>query len=133
MQVSGPQLLRALTSAGKARGGQLGNQNALKALVWEDNYDLSNPNGIRRFLVEVIKAVWEGKLGTRAASSLNGSLRLIFELVELPELEKRIEQMEAERQTLKAKKLLDELNKITPSKPALNYSRTPAPCGYSST
>jgi hypothetical protein len=86
-----------LTAAAKARGGQLGNQNALKALVWEDTYDLSKPEGIRRFLVEVIKAVWEGRLGTRAASSLNGSLRLIFELVELPELEKRIEQMEAER------------------------------------
>jgi hypothetical protein len=82
----------------RKEGGQPGNQNALKALLWEKEYDLSNLVGIRSFLEEVIKAVWEGRLGTRAASSLNGSVRLMFELCELPDLEKRIAELEKMKQ-----------------------------------
>jgi len=70
----------------------------LKALAWENGFNLSNSAGIRGFLEEVIRAVWEGRLGTRAASSLNGSLRLMFELCELPDLEKRIVELEKMKQ-----------------------------------
>jgi hypothetical protein len=88
LRVSGPQLLRAL------RGGQPGNRNAVKSLPWLPSYDLRKPEGLRSFLEEVIKAVWTGELGTRAAGSLSGSLRLMFELCELPDLEKRISAIE---------------------------------------
>ncbi|MGO9645484.1 MAG: hypothetical protein ACLPY5_12130 [Candidatus Bathyarchaeia archaeon] len=81
-------------SHGRSEGGQLGNQNAVKALVWENGLNLNNPDGLRDFLAEVIRAVWTGKLGTRAASSLNGSLRLMFELCTLPQLEERVTQLE---------------------------------------
>jgi hypothetical protein len=89
VRVSGPQLLRAL------RGGQLGNRNAVKALEWLDSYDLSTPVGLDSFMQEVVRQVWRGELGTRAASSINGTLRLLLEHMTLPALEKRIEQLEA--------------------------------------
>ena len=76
------------------RGAPLGNQNACKLLLWQDNYDLSSTNGIRDFLSEVVKATWTGALGTRAAGALNGSLRLLLEVCEFPELEKRIVELE---------------------------------------
>jgi len=89
LRISGPQLLRAL------RGGQLGNRNAVKALEWLDSYDLSTPGGLDSFMQEVVRQVWRGELGTRAASSINGTLRLLLEHMTLPSLEKRIEMLEA--------------------------------------
>jgi hypothetical protein len=44
---------------------------------------------------EVVRQVWRGELGTRAASSINGTLRLLLEHMTLPALEKRIEMLEA--------------------------------------
>jgi hypothetical protein len=44
---------------------------------------------------EVVKQVWTGELGTRAASSINGTLRLLLEHMTLPALEKSIEMLEA--------------------------------------
>ena len=88
VRVSGPQLLRAL------RGGQLGNRNAVKALEWLDSYDLSTPAGLDAFMQEVVRQVWRGELGTRAASSINGTLRLLLEHMTLPALEKRVEMLE---------------------------------------
>ena len=89
LRISGPQLFRAL------RGGQLGNRNAVKALEWLDSYDLSTPAGLDSFMQEVVRQVWRGELGTRAASSINGTLRLLLEHMTLPALEKRIEMLEA--------------------------------------
>jgi hypothetical protein len=43
---------------------------------------------------EVVKQVWTGQLGTRAASSINGTLRLLLEHMTLPNLEKRITELE---------------------------------------
>jgi hypothetical protein len=88
VRISGPQLVRAI------RGGQLGNRNAVKALEWLDSYDLSTPAGLDAFMQEVVKQVWTGELGTRAASSINGTLRLLLEHMTLPSLEKRIEELE---------------------------------------
>jgi len=88
VRISGRQLVRAL------RGGQPGNQNALKALPWLEEYDLSTPDGVKKFLAEVVKATWTGQLGTRQASALNGSIRLMFEHGFLPEVVARIEQLE---------------------------------------
>ncbi|MGO9645878.1 MAG: hypothetical protein ACLPY5_14175 [Candidatus Bathyarchaeia archaeon] len=90
--------VRLVKRVSRGEGGQPGNQNALKAMTWENGFDLSKSSGIREFLAEVIRAVWEGRLGTRAASSLNGSLRLMFELCELPDLEKRIAELEKMKQ-----------------------------------
>jgi hypothetical protein len=88
LRISGPQLLRAI------RGGQPGNRNAVKALEWLDSYDLSTPAGLDSFMQEVVRQVWRGELGTRAASSINGTLRLLLEHMTLPSLEKRIEELE---------------------------------------
>jgi len=88
VRVSGPQLLRVL------RGGQVGNENAKKALTWLDSYDLSTPAGLDGFMQEVVRQVWMGELGTRAASSINGTLRLLLEHMTLPSLEKRISELE---------------------------------------
>jgi hypothetical protein len=46
------------------------------------------------FLREVVKATWESRLGTRAAGALNGSLRLLLEHLTLPNLERRITELE---------------------------------------
>jgi hypothetical protein len=77
------------------RGAPAGNENAKKSLAWLDSYDLSSPQGVDGFLQEVIRRIWTGELGTRAAGVLNGSLRILLEHLTLPALEKRIEQLEA--------------------------------------
>jgi hypothetical protein len=88
LRISGPQLIRAL------RGGQPGNHNAAKTLEWLDSYDLSTPAGLDLFMQEVVRRVWCGDLGTRAASSINGTLRLLLEHMTLPSLERRISELE---------------------------------------
>jgi len=45
--------------------------------------------------LEMIRATWEGRLGTRQGGVLNGSLRILLEHLTLPALEKRIEMLEA--------------------------------------
>jgi hypothetical protein len=75
-----------------------GNSNAKKSLDWLDSYDLSTPGGVDGFLQEVIKRTWTGELGTRAAGALNGSLRILLEHQLLPALEKRIAELEKDRQ-----------------------------------
>jgi hypothetical protein len=92
LRISGPQLLRAL------RGGQPGNRNAQKSLEWLDSYDLSTPAGLDSFMQEVIRRVWTCELGTRAASSINGTLRLLLEHMTLPALEERIKSLEENRE-----------------------------------
>lgn len=82
-------MLRAL------RGGQPANRNAAKTLEWLGKYDLSTAEGVEAFMGEVIKATWEGRLGTRQAGALNGSLRILLEHMTFPALEKRIELLEA--------------------------------------
>jgi hypothetical protein len=91
LRISGPELLRAL------RGGQPGNKNAQKSLEWLDSYDLSTPAGLDAFMQEVIRRVWTCELGTRAASSINGTLRLLLEHMTLPALEERIKILEDEK------------------------------------
>ena len=76
------------------RGAPVGNRNAVKALEWLSSYDLSSPQGLDAFMQEVVKQVWTGELGTRAASSINGTLRLLLEHMTLPNLEKRITELE---------------------------------------
>jgi hypothetical protein len=46
-------------------------------------------------MLEVIKSLWTGELGSRSAGALNGSLRILLEHLSLPALEKRIEMLEA--------------------------------------
>ena len=43
-------------------------------------YELKTREDLDRFLVDAIKASWTGKLGTRQASAVNGSIRLLMEL-----------------------------------------------------
>jgi hypothetical protein len=75
-------------------GSPEGNTNAKKCLEWQSGYDLKSPGGIDNFLQEVIKATWEGRLGTRAGGVLNSSLRLLLEDLTLPSLERRISELE---------------------------------------
>ena len=70
------------------------NKNASKRLPWLQSYDLTTPEGVKAFLAEVVKATWTGKLGTRQASALNGSIRLMFEHGLLPEILDRLEALE---------------------------------------
>jgi hypothetical protein len=78
----------------KSSQARPGNQNAKKTLAWVESYDLGSSEGVRNFLQEIIKHTWTGELGTRAASALNGSVRLMLEHELLPELEKRIKVLE---------------------------------------
>jgi len=84
----------ALRTQNSRRESMKGNVNAKKSLVWLKDYDLSSVEGSRRFLQELIKRTWTGQLGTRAAGALNGSLRLLLEHEVLPQLEKRISDLE---------------------------------------
>ena len=80
------------------RGGvPAGNGNPKKCLRWLDRYDLNSPKGVESLLKEVIKATWEGRLGTRACSAVNGSLRILLEHLTLPQLEARIKTLEEAR------------------------------------
>jgi hypothetical protein len=74
-----------------------GNQNAKKTLKWLESYDLSTAEGVRGFLQEIVKHTWTGELGTRAASALNGTVRLMLEHELLPKLEARIKLLEDNR------------------------------------
>jgi hypothetical protein len=47
---------------------------------------------------ELVRQVWCGRLGTRAGSTINGTLRLLLEHTTLPQLEARITKLEQERQ-----------------------------------
>jgi hypothetical protein len=75
-------------------GAPRGNGNAKKRLEWLESYDLTSSDGVHKFLQEIIKHTWTGDLGTRAASALNGSVRLMLEHELLPELERRIKVLE---------------------------------------
>ncbi len=75
-------------------GAPAGNKNAKKSLAWLESYDLTSAEGIRLFLVELIRRTWIGELGTRQAGALNGSMRLLLEHELLPQLERRIEIIE---------------------------------------
>jgi hypothetical protein len=81
----------------KRSGAPAGNKNALKTLPWPDNFDLSSREGVDQFLKEVIKATWEGRLGSRQAGAINNSIRVLIEHEALPELEKRIAELENNR------------------------------------
>ena len=96
VRISGPELVRAI-EAKVRQGAPYGNENAKKTLTWLDSYDLSTPAGLDAFMQEVVKQVWRGELGTRAASSINGTLRLLLEHMTLPSLEKRFEQLEGKQ------------------------------------
>ncbi len=85
-------------NSGSRRGAPAGNRNAVKALEWLSSYDLSSPQGLDAFMQAVVKQVWTGELGTRAASSINGTLRLLLEHMTLPSLEKRLRVLEQERE-----------------------------------
>jgi hypothetical protein len=75
-------------------GARDGNLNGAKSLPWLESYDLTTPESIDLFLKELIRAVWEGRLGSRSGGCLNGSLRLLLEHLTLPALEKRISELE---------------------------------------
>jgi len=93
-----PRTQNATSRYRNVRQARPGNENAKKKLAWLDSYDLRTPGGVDGFLQEVIKRTWTGELGTRAAGALNGSLRILLEHMTLPALEKRITELEKERQ-----------------------------------
>jgi hypothetical protein len=84
----------------RRRGGQVGNGNARKRLAWVEGWDLSSPEGVDRFLREVIRRTWTGELGTRAAGALNGSIRILLEHLLLPSIERRIAALEAAKEAV---------------------------------
>lgn len=43
-------------------------------------YELDSRENVDRFLQDTIRETWTGRLGTRQASSINGSVRLLLEL-----------------------------------------------------
>jgi hypothetical protein len=78
----------------RKRGAPKGNRNASKRLKWLESYDLSSPEGVRAFLAEVARATWTGVLGSRQASALNGTVRLLLDNELLPELNRRLKALE---------------------------------------
>jgi len=55
---------------------------------------------VLRFLSQVVRSTWEGKLGTRQASAINGSLRLMLQfdadIRHLKEIEVRMDALQQE-------------------------------------
>ena len=103
----------------RKRGGQRGNKSACKRPTWP-NFELNSPGDVLRFLREVVRATWEGKLGTRQAGAINGSLRLMLEydsdIGKLEELEELAEKLEEDQKQMQ-KELdgfisIDELSRI---------------------
>ncbi len=78
----------------RRRGGQVANENAKKRLEWMSSFDLSTPEGVSAFLRAVIQKTWCGDLGSRQTGALNGSLRLLFECVEFPQLQEKVVELE---------------------------------------
>lgn len=54
------------------------NQSARKALPWI-GYDLDSSENCDRFIQDLLKATWTGKLGTRQASTCLAAVRLLLE------------------------------------------------------
>ena len=94
----GPRTQNATSRYRNVHQARPGNENAKKKLAWLSSYDLRTSEGVDGFLQEVIKRTWTGELGTRAAGALNGSLRILLEHLTLPALEKRITELEKNRQ-----------------------------------
>jgi hypothetical protein len=78
----------------RGSGAPAGNRNGAKSLPWLESYDLASSDGVRGFLVQIVRRTWTGELGSRQAGALNGTMRLILEHDLLPELEKRIKSLE---------------------------------------
>ncbi|MCX6658956.1 MAG: hypothetical protein NTX81_01050, partial [Candidatus Bathyarchaeota archaeon] len=55
-----------------------GNKNAKKAPAWI-SYSLDTKENLDRFLTDMIKATWTGKLGTRQASTINAAVKVLLE------------------------------------------------------
>ena len=63
----------------KRRGGsRKGAGRKRKAPAWI-NYELSTKELVERFLVDTLRMTWTSKLGTRQASAINGTTRLLME------------------------------------------------------
>jgi len=54
-------------------------RGSYKSPPWP-GYELDSIANVDRFTRDVIKAIWTGRLGTRQASAINGSIRLLMEL-----------------------------------------------------
>jgi hypothetical protein len=88
--------------------------NGKKSLEWLESYDLSTAEGIDGFIKEAIKHIWMGDLGTRQAGALNGALHILLtEGKALVDLERRIQQLEQERDQSKINALHNRVTHIT--------------------
>jgi len=59
-------------------GAPRGNKNARRHSPWVD-YPLDTRENLDRLIQDTIKGAWTGQLGTRQASAINGSVRLLLE------------------------------------------------------
>ena len=108
----------------RGAGAPVGNVNALKSLPWVASYDLSTPAGIDSFLQLLVQMVWTGKLGSRSASSINGSLKILIEHLELSQLEKQVEELK--QQAAVARKLIADKLGMDANTGTVTTSVTPA-------
>lgn len=53
-------------------------RGSYKSPHWVD-YELDSKEAVERFLIDALKLTWTGKLGTRQASAINGTTRLLME------------------------------------------------------
>ena len=72
--------------------------------MWLPTYDLSTPENIRVFLREVVKATWEGRLGTRQTGAINGAINTLLayddDLAHLAWLDKEFTRLQSLQQEL---------------------------------
>jgi hypothetical protein len=62
----------------RIRGSQRDNKNAKKAPPWI-SYPLDLRENLDRFITDMIKATWTGRLGTRQASTINAATKLLLD------------------------------------------------------
>jgi hypothetical protein len=82
----------------RREGGQPGNGNAKKRIELPAWLKLDSAESILKFMRTIlIPGTLSGKIGTRAASAVNTSLKILLDYESLQEIEARLSRLEADK------------------------------------
>jgi hypothetical protein len=82
----------------RPEGGQRGNRNAVKEFVLPEWLKLDSAECILQFMRTIlIPNTLAGRIGTRAASAVNTSLKILLDYESLQDIEVRLSKLEEEK------------------------------------
>ena len=82
----------------RREGGQPGNRNRVKGIVLPEGLMLDSAESILKFMRTIlIPGTLSGRIGTRAASAVNTSLKILLDYESLQQIEARLSKLEEEK------------------------------------